>query len=447
MSDTRGGVLGTSGLVLSSTTSVRGGIGPPGPQGPVGPPGPQGPMGGPPGPEGPTGPQGPMGPQGDPGPEGPAGGLDQTTTDLLYVSLDGDAMTGPLALNGPEGGALGAMELANYGSSFWLLPHDVAGDGGDAATGIMYSPYTKAWTINGKQLVTAQAGVVDIVFQGTDEPWDPNNVIELWYDTDAHVLRVRDDFGVWQDVGGPGAGAGGGLDIAAADARYVNLYGDTMTDQLQFDAPAGAANQGIHWNAPSVRTWLSRWAGSIGFRNSDTLAPVPVTVGPPTDPAHAATKAYADTKVAKAGDTMTGELVIANPVGNAESFKVVNNSNMGLVITPTSDDNNLYILPMVNGAPVWGRLGRLPTPEDGPEPNVTGAQYIGWNATAGWHIAGAVIMTIVSGDARYVGLYSETRPIATTSTVSAEGQRLPKVSVSAAAPSGGTDGDVWFQVT
>lgn len=80
-------------------------------------------------------------------------------------------------------------------------------------------------------------------------------------------------------TGATGPAGAGGLDIATADARYVNTWGDTMTDQLQFSGPAGGAAQGIHWNDAGIRIWLSFWAGAMGFRSSDTLAPVPLVTG------------------------------------------------------------------------------------------------------------------------------------------------------------------------
>lgn len=65
-----------------------------------------------------------------------------------------------------------------------------------------------------------------------------------------------------------------------------------------------------------------------------------------------------------------------------------------------------------------------------------------------------VYLTQAEGDVRYVNVDGDTMTgglsgtTATfTGTVSAEGQRLPKVTVSTSLPSGGTDGDVWYVVS
>ena len=98
--------------------------------------------------------------------------------------------------------------------------------------------------------------------------------------------------------GVPGTPGAGGLTQAEADTRYVNLDGDTMSGNLVI-------------NSPGVLTT----AGNINIASS-----------PPTAINHATRKDYVDaqrdTRVAKAGDTMTGALTVAPPMGVIPGLKL-----------------------------------------------------------------------------------------------------------------------------
>jgi len=161
--------------------------------GPTGPPGPQGPQGaasttpGPPGPTGPQGPQGPLGPASTvPGPAGPTGPV------------------GPQGLVGPQGptgatGSTGPQGLkGDLGPTGATGPQGPKGDTGPASTVPGPTGPTGATGAQGPKGDTGATG-----------PQGPKG-----------------------DTGEQGPAGTSGLDQATADARYINVTGDTMTGAL-----------------------------------------------------------------------------------------------------------------------------------------------------------------------------------------------------------------------
>ena len=157
-----------------------GDTGPGGAQGPAGPTGAQGPQGEP-GPTGPAGPAGPEGPQGPPGEDGGGGtgGITQAEADARYVNIDGDAMTGLLTSTG------NISSSASISGNFVQSTLDVI-SGRDISA-------------QGQASVQAAA------------PTQPGHLTRKDY-VDAQVATR--------------------LTQAAADTRYVNVAGDSMSASL-----------------------------------------------------------------------------------------------------------------------------------------------------------------------------------------------------------------------
>jgi hypothetical protein len=151
-----------------------------GPAGATGAPGPQGPQGEP-GPTGPAGPAGPEGPQGPPGEDGGGGtgGITQAEADARYVNIDGDAMTGLLTSTG------NIASSASISGNFVQSTLDVI-SGRDISA-------------QGQASVQAAA------------PTQPGHLTRKDY-VDAQVATR--------------------LTQAAADTRYVNVAGDSMSASL-----------------------------------------------------------------------------------------------------------------------------------------------------------------------------------------------------------------------
>ena len=110
-----------------------------------------------------------------------------------------------------------------------------------------------------------------ILISDTPPPTPPPD--SLWWDSDGGTLYILYNDGnstQWVGVSGPagpqgpqgepGTGGGGGLDQATADARYVNITGDTLTGALMMPAGTqaapslnfGTANTGIHGTSVAV---------------------------------------------------------------------------------------------------------------------------------------------------------------------------------------------------
>jgi hypothetical protein len=168
-----------------------------------------------------------------------------------------------------------------------------------------------AWTGTAWDLVsgvTAQAS----------SPSSPT-VGQLWYNTSNNTLNVWNGSS-WVGVGGGAQMDMGGfkiinlgnataatdaLNMQTADARYVNVTGDTMTGFLTLNA-----NPTSNLHAATKQYVVAK--------SGDTMTGLLILSGDPVAALGAVTKQYADGigttasgKVSKSGDTMTGLLILS----------------------------------------------------------------------------------------------------------------------------------------
>jgi hypothetical protein len=203
----------------------------------------------------------------------PPPGISETDADARFVNTDGDAMTGPLVLPADPTADLEAATKAYVDAA-------VTGAGGMPPGGDIDQVLTKA--------------------SATD------------FDT------------VWAD---PPAG-GGGITEPEADARFVNVDGDTMTGDLVLQ---GFGLDGAAFISTDAAGSL--WVGTAGI---ESTGPVVLLAGDPVQPLHAATKQYVDGRVVPGitqaeadarfvnvtGDAMSGQLALAgDPVGTNDATR------------------------------------------------------------------------------------------------------------------------------
>ena len=199
---TQAGGDGSAAPVVGSVRAFfkgTGPLGPPGPAGADGATGPQGPQGvkgdtGATGSQGPAGTTGPQGPQGTTGAQGPQG---------IPGTAGATGSTGPAGPGVAAGGTTSQVLTKKSATDFdtqWTNPASTAPN--------------EVWINNA-------------------DPGDPN--VELWLDLDD-----------------PGPG-GGPIDQTTADARYVNVTGDTVTGTLNLDVVAGGRIQGVGAQDMSIR--------------------------------------------------------------------------------------------------------------------------------------------------------------------------------------------------
>jgi hypothetical protein len=216
---------------VDATSGAPGPVGPEGPAGPQGEQGPQGPQG-PQGAQGPTGAQGPEGDTGSPGPTGPEG----------PQGPQGDP--GPQGEQGVPGGALisgwwqynvttspppGSGQVRTSGSDpvvgqicpLWL--HHTDDDG--LAWALPISPGDQFYFRDTQRNSwVAQINTVETTVSGANGYSTFN--VEVLSATGAPRKNTRINVAIVRQ------GAGAGITEDEADARYVNLTGDTMTGAL-----------------------------------------------------------------------------------------------------------------------------------------------------------------------------------------------------------------------
>ena len=321
---------------MQTQSGPEGPMGPEGPQGPAGPQGPKGDTGaqGPKGDTGATGPQGVKGDQGDVGPAGPQGvegppGLD---------GAEGpEGPEGPVGPQGPQGiqghpGETGAA--AQIIGSFTRDPSELPPDGfvpanwdrpgvpavdlqvriGQAA---IYADTGHLWSFVGTETAAGWIDAGRLV--GAEGPEGPQGPAGATGPTGSQ--GPQGDQGPRGDEGPQGpTGAQGpeGPTVVSTDAgNMAKLGGDGLIAVPQADLDARYVNaSGDEINGTIVHN------GEVYMQGN--------RLGTLREPVHgddAATKAYADGKVSKSGDTTSGPVNFRTPNGNGGANMIVDDSD------------------------------------------------------------------------------------------------------------------------
>jgi hypothetical protein len=218
-------------------TGAAGPQGPEGPEGPIGPTGPIGPEG-PPGPEGLQGPQGEKGDSGDTGPQGPQGVPGNDGADGPEGPEGPTGPEGPEGPTGPQGpeGPEGPPGTTDHGLLLGLTDDDhpqYVKKAGDTMTGAL------SVEMSGADPYFFQSVNTDLAANTRGREW--------WFDHTANGdIEVKYRLGVGQTghkytfAQGNTVGPTDILTPTIADARYVNVAGDTMTGDLKLSGTVPA---------------------------------------------------------------------------------------------------------------------------------------------------------------------------------------------------------------
>jgi hypothetical protein len=226
-------------------------------------------------------------------------------TEDFAVAKTGDAMTGPLVLDGPPASALAAatkdyVDVAVATAALYQGTWQVAANTPDLNASTPQNGYSYiAQTAVAGTPEMAPAGIPGIGGMSIDS---------------GDVIQWSEAASVWQKV------AGSSLSIAQGDARYINVTGDTMTGTLTLYADPVANLQAA--TKAYVDTKDGVLSNSMVFRSGDTMTGALTLPADPMAPLQAATQQYVDkgdaantatinAKLNKAGDTMTGPLVLS----------------------------------------------------------------------------------------------------------------------------------------
>lgn len=192
------------------------------------------------------------------------------STELNYVKKTGDSMSGPLSLVDASGNVMGQVELTANGM---MLLGGPAADGGHI-------------TIN-------QSGV------SVDKPLAVQGAVTAADAASGKQLVTLDQLNAKPT----------GITQEQADGKYIAQFNGISKTKLIFNGP-DANNWTVTAGLPNECSLGALY--KIGLCLSDENATnfgdqaIPLIVAHPTDDMHAATKGYADTKLAKAGGQMTG---------------------------------------------------------------------------------------------------------------------------------------------
>lgn len=426
--------------------------GPKGDTGPIGPQGEQGPQGEASTIPGPQGPQGPIGNTGATGPQGPKGD------------------TGPQGQTGATGatGDTGAQGIP--GTSFPDAPNDTK----------IYGRRNNNWW----ETIRITGGT----FQGPVTMYrDPLNSLEA---ATKNYVDTRPAGGVTSFNTRTGDITLTTADVTAvANASYVELAGDTMTNQLQITAPANASSVGqnllLNGNVcPTIRfhdgsspafgllyyagnLWMCGFSspagtgendicffstGGIEFRRNLSMANFIIRqVADPTDTKDAANKQYVDGKLTGLGNVTAPVTATVNALSRYSDTtgKTLKDS------TFTLQDNGTFTLK--SGANTVLEYGTTGTSSSGgliirampphgqqlsitPRSDVNGALVL--NSGAGFYFDSALNVGAGSATANTIAISS----IASGTTRSMKvTPGVVNLTPLASAPSAPTNGDIWTQ--
>lgn len=233
-----------------------------------------------------SGPTGPAGPEGPPGP--PGSDADVTAHEAAadphtaYLLAAGDTMTGPLRMSAQPVRVVMPGGPPDKGGQVFVWADGVLVQSFDEATG-------KAWT----SLQFDPAGKVTTL--GSTFTTEDDQTVRLM--SDLAVQAVKQDGTPFLATFPDHVVTKAHLDAvaltqAAADARYVNVTGDTMGGPL------------IVQNDLTVNWLSSKFGADMGGYKITAVANG-------TAAGDAVNKGQLDGKVAKTGDTMTGQLNVA----------------------------------------------------------------------------------------------------------------------------------------
>ncbi len=166
---------------------------------------------------------------------------------------------------------------------------------------------------------------------------------QIWYNKTQGILFVYNGVS-WLAIGG----GGGGLDIPTADARYVNISGDTMTGFLTLHATPtnnlhaatkqyvddAVASSGGGGDSYTRAQSDDRYVNTTG----DTMTGFLTLHATPTNNLHAATKQYVDDAVASSGGG--GGLDI--PTADARYVNISGDTMTGFLTLHATPTNSMH---------------------------------------------------------------------------------------------------------
>jgi hypothetical protein len=378
---------------------LQGAVGPQGPQGekgdtgsqgPIGPIGPQGEQGipgntGPQGTQGPIGPVGPEGPRGFPGadgPEGPAGtginmkGEVATVGDLPTGATEGDAYTveadgdlyvwddetntwinvgpiqgpeGPQGIQGPAGiqGPIGPEGPAG--------PEGPQGPAG-ASTSTSVS-HTPAGNISS---TTVAAALNELDTEKVAKAGDTmTGALRLSNGTQAlPAVNFGDTAtGLFRRAANQIGLSCNNYEVMSWSSNgtasfYANIKGNDGGPTAPSYTFTSQNNTGFYF-ASSALHWTIVGTEKLSLSATAMISAVPITLpADPTSALHAATKQYADLKVAKTGDTMTGDLIVAKATPTITMVKSAATQNA--ILQSYSVDQPRWAMAFANSVPETG---------------------------------------------------------------------------------------------
>lgn len=246
-------------------------------------------------------------------------GIQAGTTALNYVKKTGDSMSGPLSLVDAAGNVMGQVELTANGM---MLLGGPAADGGHI-------------TIN-------RAGV------SVDKPLNVNGPVTAADAASGKQLVTLDQLNAKPS----------GITQEQGDGRYIAKANGVATTPITYETPIVDSDG---WRGIAVTNDIKQYhLGHNGiFMNKASAeavggAPAPISVGSPLYGTHAATKDYADTKLALSGGNMSGAIMFPNNsdairANGANSIGFHKGYNYATIYFIDNVDHNNYVPLRVKG--------------------------------------------------------------------------------------------------